>query len=160
MESKRWSEQTSVVAVAGRASLTKRYLDTLSSIRNKIWVGLCFVCLYVLAVSQPHVVLAGSAPSQWVVVVNGKSPRSRTIANYYTYWRNIPSVNVIVMDDPPSGNTIKLADFRDKMLVPILDEIAKRGLGNHIQGIAYSSDLPLAVDLGMEPDEEGPTVPT
>jgi hypothetical protein len=137
----------------------RRIPNTLMSIGRKLLVGLFFILILAIAGNQAHVVLAGSSPSQWVVVVNGKSPRSRTIANYYTYWRNIPSVNVIVLDESPSGNTITLADFRDKMLVPILDEVAKRGLGNHVQGIAYSSDLPLAVDLGMEPDEEGPYGP-
>jgi uncharacterized protein (TIGR03790 family) len=126
---------------------------------GKLRVVLFVSFILAIAGSQPEVVRAGASPSQWVIVVNGKSPRSRTIANYYTYWRNIPLTNVIVLNDAPSGNTISLADFKEKILVPILDEIANRRLTNHIQGIAYSSDLPLAVDLGMEPDVDGPYGP-
>lgn len=101
---------------------------------------------------------AGATASQWVIVVNGGSERSRTIANYYSQWRNIPAVNIIVLDDVPAQNLIGIEIFREKILKPVLQEVELRRLGAHIQGIAYSSDFPNAVDLTAEltPDPTRP----
>lgn len=98
---------------------------------------------------------AGATASQWVIVVNGQSVRSRTIANYYTHWRNIPPLNVISLDDIPDGRTISMVDFRARILKPVLEEIERRKLFPHIQGIAYSSDFPVVVDLADEPKPQG-----
>lgn len=103
-------------------------------------------------------VLAGATPSQWVVVVNSQSSRSRTIANHYCQWRNIPALNIISLDNVPAQNKISMLEFRSKILDPILLEIDKRKLFSHIQGIAYSSDFPTAIDLSAEAKPQGEKV--
>jgi len=90
---------------------------------------------------------AGTSASQWVVVVNGDSQNSRTIANHYAQLRNIPSRNIIVLRNVPQSNTIKVEEFRNLILKPVLTEVDKRELSSHVQGIAYSSDIPTAIDL-------------
>lgn len=98
---------------------------------------------------------AGATASQWVIVVNGQSKRSLTIANHYCSWRNVPASNVIVLDNVPAKNTISMAEFREQILDPILSKIASRKLAFHIQGIAYSADFPTAIDLSAEPKPLG-----
>ena len=90
---------------------------------------------------------AGLSPENIVVVVNGKSLRSRTIANHYVHLRNIPLTNVIVLKAVPERLKVDLDDFRDRILNPVLSEIEKRGLVRHIRLIAYSGDFPTTVDI-------------
>lgn len=114
--------------------------------------GTLFVhCLFVIfVVIAGRATLAGATASQWVVVVNGDSVRSRTIANHFVQLRNVPSRNVIVLKNVPAMNTIHLKEFRELILLPLVQEIEKRQLTSHIQGIAYSSDFPTAVNLSEE----------
>ncbi|MFM8215852.1 MAG: TPR end-of-group domain-containing protein, partial [Pirellula sp.] len=92
-------------------------------------------------------VLAGTSASQWVVVVNGKSKNSLTLANHYCQLRDIPARNVIVLKDLPDSNTITIDDFRKRILGPVLEQIESRQLNLHVQGVAYSCDIPTAIDL-------------
>ncbi len=92
-------------------------------------------------------VLAGLTASEVVVVVNGSSANSRTLANHYCKLRAIPSVNVIVLADVPDSETIPVSDFREKILKPLLQEIENRRLGSHVQCVAYSADFPTAIDI-------------
>jgi hypothetical protein len=89
----------------------------------------------------------GSTALQWVVVVNGKSEASRTLANHYCQMRGIPPINVVVLPDVPPLEQTTVEIFRQKVLLPMFEEIQRRGLANHIHGIAYSCDFPTAVDL-------------
>jgi len=91
----------------------------------------------------------GLASSDVVVVVNGNSLNSRTLANHYIYLRKIPSSNVIVLDGVPDSEKTTLADFRKLILQPIFSAIAERKLG-HIQCIAYSADFPTSIDMRAE----------
>lgn len=93
---------------------------------------------------------AGATASQWIIVVNGDSDRSRTIANHYTTARNIPFNNVIVLRGIPARTAVTITEFRDRILAPVLAEIDRRKLSSHVQGIAYSSDFPSAVNLSGE----------
>ncbi len=93
---------------------------------------------------------AGATSSQWVVAVNGQSLNSKTVANYFIQFRNIPACNVIVLDKVPDREKIDIDEFRDLILNPLLQEIEKRGLQRHIQGIAYSADFPTAIDLSKD----------
>jgi hypothetical protein len=95
----------------------------------------------------PHDLRAGLVPSEVVVVVNKSSLDSRTLANHYIALRNIPAANVVVLDNVPNSEVISIADFREKILQPLLQEIDRRKLGNHIQCIAYSADFPTAIDI-------------
>ena len=89
----------------------------------------------------------GSTALQWVVVVNGRSEASRTLANHYCQMRGIPAINVVVLPDVPPLEQTTVEIFRQKVLLPMFEEIQRRGLSNHIHGIAYSSDFPTAIDL-------------
>ncbi len=108
--------------------------------------------------SQP--VLAGLSASQVVVVINGGSLRSRTIANHYIALRNIPAKNVVVLDNVPNSETASVAEFRERILGPLLAEIDRRGLGGVIHCVAYSADFPTAIDIqeDLKPQGELPIV--
>jgi hypothetical protein len=98
-------------------------------------------------VASSNSLRGGGTALHWVVVVNGKSEASRTLANHYCRLRGIPAINVVVLPDVPPLEQTTVEIFRQKILVPILEEIQRRGLANHIHGIAYSCDFPTAVDL-------------
>ena len=93
---------------------------------------------------------AGAGPSEWVVVVNGDSVNSRTLANHFCGLRKVPLRNVIVLRSVPDRDQISVDEFRDLILGPVIKEIDARGLAPTIQGIAYSCDMPTAVTL--DPD--------
>lgn len=92
---------------------------------------------------------AGLAASEVVVIVNGQSFNSRTLANHYVALRSIPASNVIVLEGIPNSDSISVDQFRDQILQPILAAIAGRGLG-HIQCVAYSADFPTTVDIAAD----------
>ncbi len=110
----------------------------------------CLGFLFVIFLGQDA--LAGATASNWVVVVNGRSSNSRTIANHYCSARDIPGRNVIVLPQVPDSNQISVDQFRDLILSPVLKEIESRGLTAHIQGIAYSADFPTAITIGSDID--------
>lgn len=93
---------------------------------------------------------AGLSASQVVVIVNADSLRSRSVANHYVHWRNIPSANVIVLQGVPNSETISVDVFRDKILKPLLSEIERRQLAGSVQCIAYSADFPTAIDISKD----------
>jgi hypothetical protein len=90
---------------------------------------------------------AGVTSSSWVIVVNGASQNSRTIANHYVQLRNIPWRNVIILKDIPATETISENDFKTKILQPVLKQIDDRQLAAHVQGIAYSCDIPTRITV-------------
>lgn len=91
--------------------------------------------------------VAGLSSENVVVVVNGDSTVSRTVANHYIDLRQIPSKNVIVLHDVPQGIRIDLDPFRDKILKPLLAEIDARGISSFVKVIAYSADFPTAINV-------------
>ncbi len=99
-----------------------------------------------LILAVPNV-KAGLVPSDVVVVVNGASIDSRTLANHYVLLRNIPAANVVVLNKVPNSEVISVAEFRAKILNPLLIELDRRKISGHIQCIAYSSDFPTAIDI-------------
>ncbi|MEQ1830832.1 MAG: hypothetical protein ABL921_33095, partial [Pirellula sp.] len=92
----------------------------------------------------------GATGANWVIVVNADSVNSRTIANHYSVARDIPSRNLIVLNNVPDRDRITVSEFRDAILLPVLKEIETRGLLPHVQGIAYSADFPTAIDIESE----------
>ncbi|MEM6777827.1 MAG: hypothetical protein AAF670_09225 [Planctomycetota bacterium] len=96
---------------------------------------------------DPCHVSAGLGPENVFVVVNGDEVNSLTVANHYTKIREIPPSNVFVLDDVPSGLTVSLEGFRDRILKPILDEIDQRKLSRQIRAIAYSAGFPTGVNI-------------
>jgi len=108
------------------------------------WMAcVCLLCA-LFAIEPVH---AGASACQWVIVVNGQSKNSLTLANHYCQLRDIPARNVIILKDLPDSNTIAIEDFRKLILGPVLEQIEARQLAGHIQGIAYSCDIPTAIDL-------------
>ncbi len=91
--------------------------------------------------------MAGMGPENVIVVVNGDSHDSRTVANHYVAARQIPASNVVVLEEVPSGLKVSLEDFKEKILQPILTQLDGRGLANQVGVIAYSAGFPTAVDV-------------
>ena len=89
---------------------------------------------------------ADIGPQNVAVVVNAESWASLSIANAYIQLRGIPACNVIYLDGLPNFETVDIETFREKILTPVLKTIADRGLTPQIDCIAYSSDLPYAID--------------
>ena len=102
--------------------------------------------------------IAGLSAENVIVVVNGGSYNSRTLANQYVRLRNIPSSNVIVLDGIPANLKISLDGFRNSILKPVLKQIQSRGLAGQARVIAYSADFPTTVDI--EPHTKKLTDPT
>ena len=89
----------------------------------------------------------GIGPENVIVVVNGDSRISRTLANHYTSLRQIAGKNVIVLSGIPDGLTMSLDDFKAKVLRPVLETLNTRGLAAQARVIAYSADFPTSVDI-------------
>ncbi len=89
----------------------------------------------------------GVSAENVVVVVNANSGDSRTIANHYVELRGIPVGNVIFLDDVPEGLKISLADFKSRILKPLLQQINQRGIAAQTRVIAYSAGFPTGVDI-------------
>ena len=106
---------------------------------------LCLLCSFWAFI--PQLGVAGLTSSEVVLVVNGASASSRTVANHFVALRNIPARNVIVLSQVPDSEVIGVEDFRTKILRPVLTEIGRRKLGGHVQCVTYSSDFPTAVDI-------------
>ena len=93
---------------------------------------------------------AGLTASEVAVVVNAGSLNSRTLANHYVALRGIPATNVVVLEGVPNSEVVSVADFRDKILRPLLGELERRRIRGHIQCIAYSADFPTAIDVSAD----------
>ena len=93
---------------------------------------------------------AGLTSSQVVVVVNGDSFNSRTLANHFVALRRIPARNVIVLTDVPSSEVITVEVFRQQILRPLLNEIDRRRLAGQVDCIAYSADFPTCIDIAED----------
>lgn len=105
----------------------------------------CFICWP----GDRHV-LAGLSASEVVVAVNGNSLNSRTLANHYAKLRDIPSANIIVLDNIPNSEQITVQEFRELILLPLIKEIERRKLAGHVQCISYSADFPTAIDISQD----------
>ena len=106
-----------------------------------------FGFLLLLAAAFPKPVLAGISGENVIVVINGDSVDSRTLANHFVQLRNIPSNNVIVLNDIPPKLQCSLQEFRTRILTPLLKQIDGRKLANQTKVIAYSVGFPLAVKV-------------
>lgn len=105
----------------------------------------CSACLLVLAIVGT--VRAGIAPENVCLVVNGDSDSSRLIADVYTRLRRIPASNVVAITGITDKEKASVEDFRQKILGPVLKTLDERGLRPQIDLIAYSSEIPTAIDV-------------
>ena len=101
------------------------------------------VLLWLLSVSLAY---GGGGPEGVAVVLNSRSWASQAIANQYIAWRKIPASNVVLLD-VDAFERIGVDDFREQILRPTLATLQSRGVLAHIDCVAYSSDLPTAVDV-------------
>lgn len=128
---------------SGSASAASHLQTFLSSCR--------IACLCLSAVGLlPALAWAGLSSSDVVVAVNANSLNSRTLANHFVALRDIPAINVVVLEDVPSSEVITVDDFREKILKPLLKELDRRQLLEHIQCVAYSADFPSAINISSD----------
>ena len=113
-----------------------------------VFVRRAFAVLVSLGLlSLASISLAGLAPENVAVVVNGDSWASMTVANEYQRLRGIPACNVIVLSGLTSVETTDVDHFRKEILTPVFGAIAARGLTKQIDCITYSVDIPYAVNV-------------
>jgi len=91
------------------------------------------------------------------VVVNANSIESRRIANHYVALRDIPSTNVVWLDEVPESPKIDIETFRERIWRPIRTYLREQGLDDQIDVIAYSAGFPYGVDFSK--DLRGQAVP-
>lgn len=92
-------------------------------------------------------VLAGVAPENVAIVVNGDSEPSKLIAEEYARLRSVPAANVVSVTGLPDKEKLSVEDFRQRILGPVLKALAERGLTPQIDVIAYSAEIPTAIDV-------------
>ena len=118
---------------------------------------LAFALLVLLAAAPSAE--AGGGPETTLIVVNEDSPTSWRIANTYARLRGIPTTHICPIPAPPGLVTISVDDFRERIWKPIEAFIAKHGLEDEIDTIAYSADFPYGVDyrkdFELKPKESG-----
>jgi hypothetical protein len=95
----------------------------------------------------PHLAFGGGGPENVAVVVNADSWASLAVANEYIALRRIPDGNIVYLAGLSSNLLIGVDEFRERILKPVLETLAARGLAAQIDCIAYSSDLPYAVGV-------------
>ena len=102
------------------------------------------------ALAVPALAIGGVGPENAVVVVNADSWASRTVANEYVAGRGIPPANVIFLKDIPSFDTMRVEDFRSRILAPALQTAEQRGLAPQVDLVLYSADFPTAIDVSED----------
>jgi hypothetical protein len=110
----------------------------------------CLVVVAGLFASSVGTVRAGGGPENLFLVVNARSWASITVANHYVQLRKIPISNVYYLDWPHENEQIDGETLRTKLLGPVLEEIGRRRIGDHIDYVVYSTDFPWAVDFSAE----------
>ncbi|XZE20644.1 hypothetical protein SH449x_000523 [Pirellulaceae bacterium SH449] len=131
-------------------SLLLHFSTTRGLVFNSCVAIVATVGIFLIGGIGTGTVHAGATASQWVVVVNGDSISSRTVANHFCQIRGIPSNNVVVLSGIPDRDRITLAEFRNLILKPLMEELQARGMANHIQGVAYSVDFPTSINVSVD----------
>lgn len=98
-----------------------------------------------LALVTANVAHAGGGPQNFAVIVNPDDPHSLAVANAYVELRQIPATNVIYIPWKLDARSTTGAKFRDLLLKPTFDELKRRGVLDHIDGLAFSSGFPYLV---------------
>jgi uncharacterized protein (TIGR03790 family) len=87
-----------------------------------------------------------------LIVVNGASPISVAIGNYYRQKRNVPAANIVTLNvplaDPNLGNSVQetiytQANLDSQVLTPIKNFLTTNNLTDQIQYIVTTSGVPL-----------------
>ena len=104
----------------------------------------------VLAIGLALVSRAAAAPEGTALVVNADSWASTYIANEYVRLRGISPWNVVYLSDLTSFEALTVEDFRQKILLPVLQTLESRGLATQIDAILYSADFPTMIDCSAD----------
>ena len=114
----------------------------------------CRLCLMVLVavlcLGNTAELKAGGGPENVLLVVNSSSKTSMAVANLYVRLRKIPAINVVNIAWAGSKVKVSVSDFRSKILMPIITQMAARKIAGQIDYIVYSSNFPYTVDLTAE----------
>ena len=94
--------------------------------------------------------VSACASENAIIVINEQSASSKLIGNYYIHARDFPPENVIYLSDIPDQEIIKVEEFRQLILGPIMATIEKRKLANQISYVIYSSDFPTIIDVSAD----------
>lgn len=94
-----------------------------------------------------NLAVGSGGPENLALVVNAESWASLAVANHYAALRGVPPGNVVYLSDLPSNLSIDVNQFRDLVLLPVLQTLENRGLAGQIDCIAYSADLPYSVNV-------------
>ena len=110
-----------------------------------------------LALVTASVAHAGGGPQNVAVIVNPDDPNSLAVANAYVDLRQIPATNVIYIPWTLDARSTTGAKFRDLLLKPTFEELKRRGVLDHIDGLAFSSGFPYLISCtALFPGKEFP----
>ena len=91
--------------------------------------------------------LAGGGPETTLVVVNGRSPVSKRIANEYVALRDIPASHLVHLNGIPTLRVVSLDFFKERIWAPVQKHMEEQGLVGQIDLVVYSADLPYGVNF-------------
>jgi hypothetical protein len=111
-------------------------------------------CLGLAWSAAPRLARAGGGPENAFVVVNADSWASLALANEFIHLRGVPARNVLYISPTPYFDTMPVEEFRGRVLKPVLDAIAARGLASQIDYVIYSSDVPTEIDITSDVTKE------
>ncbi|MEI6501679.1 MAG: hypothetical protein WCP21_11730 [Armatimonadota bacterium] len=106
--------------------------------------------IVLLSVTLATAALAGGGPENVALVVNADNADSVTLAMEYSRLRQIPARNLIRLSGLPITPSITVAQFRDQIMGPVLQTVARRGLQRQIDYVIYSCGFPYAVDVSAD----------
>lgn len=119
------------------------------------------ICLWfvLLALASARPALAGGGPERTLLVVNARSPLSRTLGNAYRARRGIPDRHVLYLDSVPgsaySGQWgMPLALAQETILAPVLEYLDAQRLLPEVDTIVFSSGFPVVINVS----DKHPTV--
>jgi uncharacterized protein (TIGR03790 family) len=107
------------------------------------------IALFIICAGWSPAARAGGGPENLILVVNQNSPSSLAVANLYIELRQIPPSNVVYINVPfgADAEQVPLAQFREKILKPVMEAIHARHLDGQIDYIVYSADFPTTIDV-------------
>ncbi len=92
-------------------------------------------------------------PSKTLLVFNQSDASSKGIARHYQRLRNIPEKNLLGLKGSNLGkHIVDVEEFKQEILVPILDYLKSKNLSKKILFIIYSTGIPTAVDISNKLD--------
>ena len=104
-------------------------------------------------------VMAGGGPENVVVVVNGDSWASKTVANEFVKLRGVPPGNVVVLHGLDNWEQATVEQFREDILKPALEAVQQRGIASQVDYLIYSSDIPAAIDVKEDAKKANAALP-